>query len=128
MSLEEPDLIQIVENVVQNDYCWDIGCQVQAYCSNEKLNGKKYTRKCFCPLGKLHKKWRQDTGVDYIVENNDIPLCNKGEFNSPFSLWSHCRDVGKTCLVHFAFQKMLEKNYDRVVTKNTLYQKVSDVH
>jgi len=29
VSLEEPALIQIVETVVQNDYCWDIYCYIR---------------------------------------------------------------------------------------------------
>ena len=119
VSYTKQNLVTIIENVIQNDYCWDIGCQVQQYCHDTKKNGNKYTRKCFCPLGKFHKKWREHTGVDCIVDEGDIPLCNKGEFNSPHSLWAHCRDVGRNCLVHYSFQKILEKCYDCVVTKNT---------
>ena len=110
VTINETDIITIIENVIQNNYCWDIGCQVQAYCSSKKLNGNKYTRKCFCPLGELHKKWQEETGVDIVVYNANIPLCNKGKFNSPYALWSHCRGVGQNCLIHFALQKLLENH------------------
>ena len=107
---------------------WDIGCQAQSFCIGHGLERNKFCKSCYCPFGFHNEGWRNECGLDELMSTNEVPKCKNHTFDSPHSLWQHCKSKGTDCILHFTMQKYLEQLYSKVVTKNEYSLKVSNMH
>ena len=121
-KIEEEEIRSFLISLVQNNFIWDIGCQLSHYKAIKK-DENHYTTKCFCPLGCAHKRWR-DSNEFFFLNDNDLQnTCYKGIFDDPYKLWKHCLQNGKQCILHYGMQQFLQLTYHKHVTNPT---KVSD--
>ena len=126
--LNGKDICFFMENLVETNYMWDIGCQTQSYCIANGLERKKFCKSCFCPFGFHNAGWRLSCGLDVFMDRNDVHKCKNHTFDSPHSLWQHCKSKASDCILHYTMQKYLEQLYSRVVTRNEYSLKVSNMH
>ena len=126
--LNGKDVCFFMENLVETNYMWDIGCQAQSFCIGHGLEQNKFCKSCYCPFGFHNEGWRSDCGLNELMSMNEVPKCKNHTFDSPHSLWQHCKSKASDCILHFTMQKYLEQLYAKVVTKNDYALKVSNMH
>ena len=116
--LDGKDVCFFMENLVETNYMWDIGCQAQSFCIGHGLERNKFCKSCYCPFGFHNEGWRNECGLDELMSTNEVSKCKNHTFDSPHSLWQHCKSKATDCILHFTMQKYLEQLYSKVVTKN----------
>ena len=115
-SFSEFEIRSLLTTMSTKNYCWDLGCQMATYV--ERTGDKKqYRFKCYCPFGTAHKIWRKEHGIEEMLQNNNHKRCKNSVFDSPFSLWNHCNNKGKDCILHFGLQKFLANIYEHIATQ-----------
>ena len=113
--LDDEEIRSFLISLVENNYVWDIGCQLVHYKAVKK-DDRFYTTTCFCPLGCAHKKWRDSNELFFLNDRDVESSCHKGVFNESYMLWDHCRTVGKNCILHYGMQQFLQLTYHKYVT------------
>jgi len=75
--IDEEECQIILQKIFDNNVLWDIDFQMIVYEDKGKLQpGKRFTSRCYCPCGQIHKKWRiknqlEDSKKLYKYEDND---------------------------------------------------------
>ena len=113
----EKDVVFFLQNVVETNYIFDIGAQMQVYSGISGFDSNRLVKKCYCPFGFAFKSWKEETGIDALMEHGGVTPCSKYVFQSPNAFWQHCLQMGKNCILHFVLQKYLEQLYGSTCTK-----------
>ena len=125
--MSEQALSQALTTILEKNMIWDIGLQMTSLRNmypSEQLT--RLTYRCFCPCGKIHKKWLRENGVDETVLPSN-KLCHKNDFNNTTAFIGH---VGSKALdndmLHVGLWYFLNEMYP-LYTK-TRKRKVSTFH
>ena len=103
--------------MVETNYLFDIGAQMSVYLGISGKDSNHLVKKCYCPFGFVFKSWKEETGLDVLMEQGGVTPCSKYVFQSPNAFSQHCLQMGKNCILHFALQKYLEQMYGSTCTK-----------
>ena len=113
----EKDIVFFLQNVVETNYIFDIGAQMQVYAGISGVDPNGLVKKCYCPFGFAFKSWKEETGIEELMEHGGVTSCSKYVFQTPNAFWQHCLQMGKNCILHYSLQKYLEQLYGSTCTK-----------
>ena len=76
--ISDDDCTLVLKKNFQNNMLWDIGFQMLVYKDQGKLqSGKRFTSRCYCPCGRIHKKWKIKNGLEELMSE----ICPNAHFD-----------------------------------------------
>ena len=98
-----------IENIKEFLLCLSINPVFDSHFITEEINDIRV----YCPCHKIMSKWNKLSGVDEILDENDICNVKKSTFKNVTGFKSHITSLAKSSSIHLAMQHYINHVYSK---------------